>query len=110
MRSSLGGRRSFGLEALYLATGPDTQSSDIIALRELLALPSTAIARYRKGSYSAYISSSPTTLALVDQIICSLGTAFVGTKTSLFTATIMEERELLGHPFASTQNEFGDEI
>jgi hypothetical protein len=92
-----------------LATGPDTQPSDISALRQLLALPDTAIARYRKGSYSAYISSSPTTLALVDQIICSLATAFVGTKTSLFTATIMEERELLGHPFASTRNEFGDE-
>ena len=91
-----------------MATGPDTQSTDIKDLRGLLGLPDTAVARYRKHSYSGYVKSSPTTLALVDQIICSLGTAFVGTKTSLFTATIMEEREILGHPFATTQNEFGD--
>lgn len=98
----------FGLEAMYLATGPDTRPTDIEDLRRLLALPDNAIARYRKSSYLGYVNSSPTTLALLDQIICSLGTAFIGTKTSLFSATIMEERELLGHPFASTLNEFGD--
>lgn len=99
----------YGLEAIYLATGPDTMPSDIEDLHQLLGLPKTTIARYRKDSYTRYVKSSATTLALLDQIICALGTAFVGTKTSLFTATIMEERELLGQPFATTKNEFGNE-
>jgi hypothetical protein len=99
----------FRLEALYLATGPDTLPSDIEDLRRLLALPDNAITRYRKRSYPGYVKSSPTTLAMLDQIICSLATAFVGTKTSLFSATIMEERELLGHAFSTTLNEFGDD-
>ena len=30
-------------------------------------------------------------------------------QTSLFSATIMEERELLGQPYETTKNEFGDD-
>jgi len=65
--------------------------------------------RYRKGVSGFLKVGNPTTLAVLEQIICSLGVSFVGTKTSLFSATIMEERELLGQPFGSTKNEFGDE-
>jgi hypothetical protein len=43
--------------------------------------------RYRKQSYPGYVKSTPTTLALLDQIICSLGTAFIGAYPIRTTAT-----------------------
>ena len=96
------------LHAVYLATGPDTTARDLRELRAALDLPDGAVVRYRKGN-EGFEKAGVTTLALMDQMLCAMGAVFIGTKTSLFTATIMEERELRGLPFSSTKLEFGDE-
>jgi hypothetical protein len=41
-------------------------------------------------------------------MVCALSKVFIGTKTSLFSLTIMEERDILGKAFEATNLFFGD--
>ena len=45
-------------------------------------------------------------LAIIDQIICSHSTLFIGTDGSTFTTRIQEEREIMGFPVHATNNIF----
>ena len=103
--------KEHGLTHVFLATGPDTTSADLLGLESALGLGEGVVIRYtppKNKRTGKPTKMSPPTLAIIDQMLCVLGDVFLGTKTSLFSATIMEEREMLGQPYASTANLFGD--
>ena len=66
------------------------------------------LVRHARGQ-PHFLKGSAATLAVVDQLVCAQAAVFVGTKTSLFSATIVEERELAGKPFDSSSKQFGDQ-
>ena len=102
--------KSYRLDTVFLATGPDTTKGDLSALEHALKLGNGALVRFSSPlKKNGNPKLSPATVAIVDQMLCAMGQVFIGTKTSLFTATIMEEREMLGQPFASTNHMFGDD-
>jgi hypothetical protein len=98
------------LTKVFLATNPDTTKSDLEGLEKVLGLGKGGIVRFtpplKKNGKPRKMA--PPTQAVLDQLICAEAKVFIGTKTSMFTATIMEEREMAGKPFASTNNMFGD--
>jgi len=85
---------------LFLAT--DAKPAEVEQLRK--ALPGTSIVRYEGEStphpaadYPRLPNDKPTR-AIMDTLICALSDAFVGTRRSMFTWNILEERIVHGQP------------
>eukprot|EP01052_Picozoa_sp_SAG31_P036655 SAG31_NODE_4609_length_3098_cov_2.056019_4_plen_114_part_00 len=92
--------------ATRCGSGPDTTSEDLAAFEAAINLPKERVIRHAKG-HPHYQKCSRAVAAVIDQLICAQAAWFIGTKTSLFTATIVEERELAGKSYESSRHLFG---
>jgi UDP-glucose:O-linked fucose beta-1,3-glucosyltransferase len=93
--------------SVYVATDSTDPKKDIVDLRDSL---NASLERRNGANVSVEVLSFSGTdhgleegeMALIDQIICSSATQFVGSNTSYFTKTVFEERLLLGKSIPST--------
>lgn len=66
----------------------------------------TRVFRYTPESLEQHEELKDGGIAIIDQIICSHASHFIGTFESTFTYRIYEEREILGFPKKTTFNTF----
>lgn len=94
------------LRQLYLSSvfvASDMPRGEFGYLRALLREDNFNVHRYRPKKESKFSEGE---LAIIDQIIASHATFFVGTHESTFSFRIQEEREILGFPISTTFNRF----
>ncbi|CAL8104661.1 unnamed protein product [Calicophoron daubneyi] len=87
------------IDNIFLAT----DASDEHVLRLVEYLKPHSVVRHRPTE-SQWQLFGPGGLAIIDQIICSHASFFVGTNPSTFTFRITEERSIMGFPPESTFN------
>ncbi|KAL3893292.1 MAG: hypothetical protein SGPRY_014331, partial [Prymnesium sp.] len=88
--------KAHNASVIFLAT--NAKQNELRALEELVDVP---VVMYAPSNASMFANQAQ--LAVIDSVICALADAFLGTRRSMFSFNIFEERIIFGHEPATAR-------